>query len=207
MMWFMVAPACQPGFFLNRARKTVGAEPRLSSISSCTVPRNTSLSFSGSLSPSASRLREPPLPGPACALAALPPEVLEVRLMHVGRADNTAKRGPLSRSIRKGCAPLLGFIISTGISATTQAPFNASTAFALESEITTRTGSNEEGYMAGDSLAQTISKLVEIHPTLYYPIKLNDSHIPRHAVKRVFSTMYSAVPSPRTTMRYLIPSG
>ena len=40
--------------------------------------------------------------------------------------------------------------------------------------------------MASESLAQTISKLVQIHPTLYYPIKLNDSHIPRHAVKRDF---------------------
>lgn len=40
--------------------------------------------------------------------------------------------------------------------------------------------------MASDSLAQTISRFVEIHPTLYYPIKLIDSHIPRHAVKRDF---------------------
>lgn len=40
--------------------------------------------------------------------------------------------------------------------------------------------------MAGDSLAQTISRLEEIHPTLYYPIKLNDSHIPLHTVKRDF---------------------
>lgn len=40
--------------------------------------------------------------------------------------------------------------------------------------------------MASDSLAQTISRFVEIHPTLYYPIKLIDSHIPRHAVKRGF---------------------
>lgn len=40
--------------------------------------------------------------------------------------------------------------------------------------------------MASDSLAQTISKLAEIHPALYYPIKLNDSHIPLHTVKRDF---------------------
>lgn len=40
--------------------------------------------------------------------------------------------------------------------------------------------------MASDSLAQTISKLAEIHPALYYPIKLNDSRIPLHTVKRDF---------------------
>lgn len=40
--------------------------------------------------------------------------------------------------------------------------------------------------MASDSLARTISRFVEIHPTLYYPIKLNDSHISHHAVKRDF---------------------
>jgi len=40
--------------------------------------------------------------------------------------------------------------------------------------------------MASDNLAKTIARFAEIHPTLYYPIKLNDSHIPRHAVKRDF---------------------
>ena len=40
--------------------------------------------------------------------------------------------------------------------------------------------------MTRDNLAKTIARFVEIHPTLYYPIKLNDSHIPRHTVKRDF---------------------
>lgn len=44
----------------------------------------------------------------------------------------------------------------------------------------------EETEMDDDGFAKTISKLVQIHPTLYYPIKLNDSHIPLHTVKRVF---------------------
>lgn len=40
--------------------------------------------------------------------------------------------------------------------------------------------------MASDNLAETIAQFAQIHPTLYYPIKLNDSHVPRHAVKRDF---------------------
>lgn len=40
--------------------------------------------------------------------------------------------------------------------------------------------------MASDNLAKTIARFMEIHPTLYYPIKLNDSHIPLHTVKRDF---------------------
>lgn len=40
--------------------------------------------------------------------------------------------------------------------------------------------------MASDSLARAISRFVEIHPALYYPIKLNDSHISHHTVKRDF---------------------
>lgn len=80
----------------------------------------------------------------------------------------------------------LDFIISVGANATPQASFNARATFALESEITTRTGSNEGRHMASDSLAQTISRFVQIHPTLYYPIELNDSHIPLHTVKRDF---------------------
>lgn len=40
--------------------------------------------------------------------------------------------------------------------------------------------------MAGDNLAKTIARFVEIHPTLYYPIKLNVSHISYHTVKRDF---------------------
>lgn len=42
----------------------------------------------------------------------------------------------------------------------------------------------EETEMDDDGFAKTISKLVQINPTLYYPIKLNDSHIPLHTVKR-----------------------
>lgn len=40
--------------------------------------------------------------------------------------------------------------------------------------------------MASDNLAETIAQFAQIHPTLYYPIKLNDSHVPCHAVKRDF---------------------
>ena len=40
--------------------------------------------------------------------------------------------------------------------------------------------------MASGNLAKTIARFVEIHPPLYYPIKLNDSHIPLHTVKRDF---------------------
>ena len=61
--------------------------------------------------------------------------------------------------------------------------------------------------MASDSLAQTISKLVEINPTLYYLIKQTTRASRSVQSNAIFSTMYSAVPSPRTTTRYLIPSG
>lgn len=40
--------------------------------------------------------------------------------------------------------------------------------------------------MASGSLAKMIAKLVQIHPTPYYPIKLNDSQIALHTVKRDF---------------------
>ena len=61
--------------------------------------------------------------------------------------------------------------------------------------------------MASDSLAQTISRFVEIHPTLYYPIKLNVSRISYHTVKRDFINDVFCGPLSRTTTRYLIPSG
>ena len=90
-------------------------------------------------------------------------------------------RGTARRASREAVRPA-----DIGIGATPQAPFNPRTSFSLESEITPAVGSNEGEHMASDSLAQTISKLVQIHPTLYYPIKLNDSHIPLHTVKRDF---------------------
>ncbi len=43
-----------------------------------------------------------------------------------------------------------------------------------------------EGAMDDDGFAEAIAGLVERHPVLYYRMKLEDSHIPCHVVKRDF---------------------